>query len=107
MADTLHVFSSSGGLNSAGTISSEATTESMCSGGDFGQDHSERMPWDYGQLMLPLSTHLLSCYSGPGVEVFETCRILLIIQVKADFSIQVCLSLNKTILELFERQGQQ
>lgn len=64
---------------------SEATIESMCGGGNFVQDHSERMPWDHGQLMLPLNIHLLSYNSCPGVDVFQNSRILLVTKVKADF----------------------
>lgn len=78
---------------------SEATIESMCDGGNFVQDYSERKPWDHGQLMLPLNIHLLSYNSCPGVDVFQNSRILLVTKVKVDFSIQICLFLNKTILE--------
>lgn len=67
----------------------------MCGGGNFVQDHSDRMPWDHGQLRLPLNIHFLSYNSCPGDDVFQNSRILLVTKIKADFLFKFASSLTR------------
>lgn len=75
-------------------LCSEATKKGIGGDGDLSQDHLESMPWDHGQLMMPLNTHL-SWHFCPDVKMCENCRALLVIKVKTYFLFKFSSSLTR------------